>query len=85
MFHNVLWNTRMVGPRMGMRFHGGHPWMMGLICFTIFVALVLSIIAIVKVAKRSKRSSNALSILDERYAKGEISKEDYEQVKRDLK
>ena len=85
MFHTVLWNTRMMGPRMGMRYYGGYSWMIGLVCLAIFVALVLSIIAIVKVSKRSKGSSNALSILDERYAKGEISREDYEQMKKDLK
>jgi putative membrane protein len=85
MFRTVLWNARMMGPRMGMRFYGGYSWMMGLVCLTIFVALVLSIVAIVKVTKRSKRSSSALSILDERYARGEISREDYEQIKKDLK
>jgi len=85
MFHTILWNTRMMGPRMGMRFYGGYSWMLGLVCLAIFVALVLSIIAIVKVSKRSKGSSNALGILDERYARGEISREDYEQMKKDLK
>lgn len=85
MFHTVLWNTRMMGPRMGMRVCSGYSWMMGLVWLAIFVALILSIIAIVKVSKRSKESSNALSILDERYARGEISREDYEQIKKDLK
>jgi putative membrane protein len=54
----------------------------------IFWALVVFLIiwAIRKLAGRSSSDSRrtSLDILDERYAKGEITREQYEQMKRDL-
>lgn len=86
MFHSMMYGTRMMGPFVRMRFFGTHPWMMGLVCFAILVALVLSIVAIVRTSKKRVRrdDSTAQTILAERFARGEVSQEEFAQMKKDL-
>jgi putative membrane protein len=85
MFHSMMYGTRMMGPFVRMRFYGAYSWMMGLVCLVILVALVLSIVAIVRTSKkRVHRDSTAQTILAERFARGEISREEFEQMKKDL-
>ncbi len=67
----------------------GFGWGMGFGWFfmLLFWALViLGIIAIVKWLSGSngERQKTALDILQERYARGDISREEYEEKKRDL-
>jgi putative membrane protein len=54
----------------------------------LFWGLVIGLIVwlVVRLSKRdgSESKSNALDIAKERYAKGEISKEEFEQIKKDL-
>jgi putative membrane protein len=55
----------------------------------VIVGLVLLIKWLIQITKREKdvlggRSTQAIDILKERYAKGEINKEEFEKVKRDL-
>lgn len=86
MYHSLMYGGRMMGPYVRMGFYGGLSWMAGLACLAIIIALVLSIIAIVRTSKRhSSKGSNAQNILAERFARGEISREDFEQMKKDLK
>ena len=73
-------------------YHGGWGWMgfgmMGMSLFWIF--LIIGIIALVKgtwgwgASAGRSREKTALDILRERYARGEIEKEEFEQKKRDL-
>lgn len=88
MFQTMMHGSRMASPYMRMGFYGGYSMMMGLAGLIAFIALVLSIIALVKVvrlAKRTPKLSDALNILDERYVKGEINKEEFDQMKKDLR
>ncbi len=70
---------------------GNYGWGMGFgwIYMIVFWALVaLGIVYIVKlIAERGTKSGqdSALDILQKRYAKGEITKEEYEKMKEDLK
>lgn len=87
MFHTMFWNTgRLAGPCFGYGWSGGMPWVMGLALLTLVAALVLSIIAIVRTSKAKKQNdtSEALNIIGQRYAKGELTKEEYEAMKKDL-
>ena len=77
---------------MGGHFGGGG--IIGMIlCFLFFVAIIAVVITfMVSVAKRSKHryeywhkmGDKSLEILKERYAKGEITKEQYESMKKDI-
>lgn len=72
--------------KVGMMIGGG-------VLLLVFLALLaLAIVGIVLLARHGKRSENpksnvyrALAILDERYAKGELTDEEYEQKKAALK
>ncbi len=87
MFHTMFWNTgRLAGPCFGYGWSGTMPWVMGLALLALAAALVLSIIAIVRTSKGRKKedSSESLNIIGQRYAKGELTKEEYEAMKKDL-
>ena len=69
-------------------FHGfaGHCWT-GWVWIIALDIVVLIIVASVSAHRRSNHPSNkksAFDILKERYAKGEIDKEEFEQKKKDL-
>ncbi|OIQ89002.1 hypothetical protein GALL_291250 [mine drainage metagenome] len=73
-------------------YNGGWGWMgfgmLGMLLFWVF--LIIGIVALVKGTWGSGASAGrhqertALDILRERYARGEIEKEEFEQKKRDL-
>lgn len=72
-------------------FHGmnGHGWGMGwgwIIALLILVALIWFIFRMVNQQNRSqdRSSQTPLDILKERYAKGEIDKDEYEERKNNL-
>ena len=52
------------------------------IIFVVF--LILLIKKIMKSDKRESQEDNALEILKKRYARGEINREEFEQIKKDL-
>ena len=61
----------------------------GVLMVLIWGGLVALVIwGVIKLSKRDgekETKSNALDIAKERYAKGEIAKEEFEQIKKDLK
>lgn len=63
-------------------FGGGFMWIVWILIFVAIVWLARSVIG--RDVHRSERDKSALEILQERYAKGEINREEYEQKKQDL-
>lgn len=79
-------------PNMMGGYYGGMGWI-GLVLGIIFLIVIIVgiILLIVWIVKRTTNSAiepktdiKALEVLKERYAKGEISKEQYEDIKKDL-
>jgi len=74
-------------PMIGLRLYGAYSWIFWAVVVLFVASIVLSIIAFVRTSKHKKYSSSseALEALNVRYAKGEVSKEEYETIKKDLK
>ena len=71
--------------------HSGWGWFGGIFMLLFWVALILMIVVLVKwLASGSGsgagavRQSNALEILKERYARGEIEQEEFERKRREI-
>jgi len=73
--------------------HWDYGWGMGfgfgwLLMLLFWVILILGVVYIIKLiavgAKKVEKEETALDILKKRYAKGEISKEEFEKIKNDL-
>jgi len=76
---------------MGGFFGGGLGWIGMIFGFIFFIAIVIGVILlIVWLVRRSaynitdKTGTHSLEILKERYAKGELTKEQYENMKKEL-
>ena len=74
-----LYNNWSVGNMMGW-FGGG---IMMIVFWILFIYLIVWIVCEVS-GKNLKSDGNALNILKERYAKGEITKEQFEAMKKDI-
>lgn len=87
MYSTLFWDAGRFGHHgfgYGM-YSGGGMWVMGLLVLAVIAALTLSIIAIVRTSKKRNDSGDALRIVEERYAKGELTKEEYDVMKKDLR
>ena len=70
---------------MGWHMGNGMGWGGGLYMLIIFVLIVVGGIAVVRWSLRSGGDENsALETLKRRYAQGEISKEQFEEMKKDI-
>lgn len=61
------------------------PFLLG---FTIFVLVVILIATLIRADRTSERvipSDRAFNILNERYARGEITQEEYQRMKKDIR
>jgi putative membrane protein len=77
----------MMGP--GMMGGFGFMWLMPIFWIVILGLIIWAIVAVVgrsaeSGGQGSPKSDSALEILKQRYARGEISKEEYEQKKKDI-
>ncbi|MEO6761161.1 MAG: SHOCT domain-containing protein [Candidatus Saccharimonadales bacterium] len=66
---------------------GYSPWGW-LLMFVIMVLVILGIILLIRYAtnnQANKNSSDALDILKQRYAKGDITKKQFDEMKQDIK
>ncbi|MPM87172.1 hypothetical protein SDC9_134266 [bioreactor metagenome] len=85
MYHTMFWNaSRLAGPCFGFGYAGGARWIMGLVLIAVLSSFVLSIIAIVRTSKKRMDKPEALRILEKRYAQGELTKETFEAMRKDL-
>lgn len=70
-------------------FDGQYMWVGMLLHLLLVIGVVLLIIWIVRRLTNPKKvnveSSNAVEIIKERYAKGEITKEEFENLRKDLR
>jgi len=79
-------------PNMMGGYFGGMGWIGIILGFVFFIAIIIGIILlIVWIVKRTthgsseiKSESKALETLKERYAKGEITKEKYDEMKKEI-
>ena len=60
------------------------PVLMGLFWIAVLVAIVMLIRHLVLQDRTRSRSNSALEALKQRYARGEIAKEEFEEKRRDL-
>lgn len=83
----------MMWPNMMGGFFGGGLGIIGVVLGFIFLALIIAgiIILIIWIVKRTgspgigqKSNSNAFEILKQRYVKGEISKSEFDALKKDI-
>jgi putative membrane protein len=80
-FFPMMWNNG-----FGMMRFGFGGWFMGIIYFLIIIAICLAVFFIVKnnIKSTARNNETPLEILKKRYAKGEISKEEFEKIKNDI-
>lgn len=64
---------------------GWHDMGMGIIMIIFWIMLILVVVWLIQNCLKDKRSTDsALEIAQKRYAKGEISKEQFDEIKRNL-
>lgn len=84
----MMGGPMMMGPGMMWGWGGPNPWwgIAGMVFgLAVLVGLVLLVIwAVRQVAPPAGTAPRALEVLKERYARGEITREQYEQMRRDL-
>lgn len=77
----------MVMDGMGMMIGGVFSFLLGLLLIFVFVVAIAAAVKWLwgqKFPFATAGSENALDILKKRYAKGEISKDEYENIKKDI-
>jgi putative membrane protein len=73
----------MMGGSGGMFFGGGFMWIFWLLVIVVIVAAVKAMMA-GNAPRGGRWKDSALSILEKRYARGEIDQEEYQEKRREL-
>lgn len=86
--HVQLWNGQWMGPGM-MGWGYGMGVLGGLMMLVFWVLVIIGLVYLIRWLARSsghgeKREETALDLLKKRYASGEISKQEFEEKKKDL-
>jgi putative membrane protein len=79
MFGNGGWMTEGYSGMMG-----GFGWLFMLAFWVGLILLIVWVVRSVVAASQTNGSSTARNILDQRYARGELTRKEYEQVKKDI-
>lgn len=66
-------------------YNDGHFWGMHLIWWGIWILLIIAIFFTPWISRRGPSGDSAMDVLRERYARGEIDKDEFEERKRVLK
>ncbi|MGE5540123.1 MAG: SHOCT domain-containing protein [Gemmatimonas sp.] len=82
------------GPRMMMGWgdgsYGGHGWLFAVVCLFALIGLIAIVIAVTRLLTHGgcpfhrHGGHGGLSVVEERYARGEINRDEYLEKKRDL-
>jgi len=82
--HNDMWAPGPWQMHHGMMVGGGMGFLMMLFWAVVLIALVLLISAVFAGRRPSSHTESALEILQKRYARGEIDKDRFDAMRRDL-
>ncbi|MGI6432777.1 MAG: SHOCT domain-containing protein [Sphaerochaetaceae bacterium] len=84
--HGMYWSGRYM-PMMGRWYVMSNTswWFKGGMLLLLILAVALVVLLAIHLARRNERPSEALTILQRRYVNGDIDKETYEQMKKDLR
>ena len=82
--HNDMWAVRPWTMPHGMMMGGGMGFLMMLFWAVVLIALVLLISAVFSGRRPSSHTESALEILQKRYARGEIDKDRFDAMRREL-
>jgi putative membrane protein len=64
---------------------GPQDWLFMLAMMTVMTVLtVVAVVAVVRAVRRDRTDTSAMAVLNERYARGEITSEEYQERKRQL-
>jgi len=88
---NMMRGNNMMGSgMMGSSFGGGSGWLWSVVGLLFWIALLVALILLIiwlykKIAGQATEGGSALEILKKRFAKGEITKKEFESMKKEIK